>query len=409
MSTKLNNCPKCEKIFETVKGLKIHISKCKESEKILYKCEICNSNFHEERYLKSHLKTKHHLAKQEKYESEKKIKEERELQEEKRQLTQTQAQPQIINNYITNNNTYTTNNTNNSSSTHTIINNTLNYNYKTFTLEAAKQEFSNFSLDKMYIDENDICNSTIDKLSKYIFYADKSRGKLAFYDDINGDKVKVKDKGGILIAEKVYDVLTPLFENVLNTLNRTKDPRHFLPGDYIQIKSIQDLQKELAHYVLSQNPISKAKYGKSLLKKLYKFQPKTYIEKFKTLTRFQMQLAWVLTEKNFSNLFYEFEALGLLIKERITFDVMNPNYIQIKDDKDKPTELNPDEFFQFLCYVLKDTVTQDLSEVWNECSKLNDLEKVKNWNLNQNIILQKLPEEELKRYSGNLFFNMTLR
>jgi hypothetical protein len=403
-----NRCPNCGKTFTTDKGMNIHISKCKEPEKI-FKCVTCQVCVKNERYLKSHNKTKTHLANQQKYEAEKKMKEEREreLQEEKRQLPQ--VQPQIINNYITNNTYTTNNNTNNSSSTHTIINNTLTYNYKPFTLEAAKQEFSNFSLTKKYIDENDICNSTIDKLSKYIFYTDKSRGKLAFYDDVNGDKVKVKDKGGILIAEKVYDALTPIFENILENLNRTTDPRHFLPGDYIQIKSIQDLQKELAQYVSSQNAVSKAKYGKSLLKKLYKFQPKTYMEKFKLLTRFQMELASILTEKNFSNLFYEFEALGLLVKERITFEAMNPNYIHIKDDKDKTTELNQDEFFQFLCYTLKDTVTQDLSEVWNECSKLNDLEKVKNWNLNQNIILQKLPEEELKRYSGNLFFNMTLR
>lgn len=386
-----NNCPKCDKTFQSERGLKIHISRCDISEND-FKCDVCNICLKKKKYLDVHNKSKQHLLNLQKAE------------EEKRKLSQ--VQPQIINNYITNN---YTNNNNNNSSTQNIIQQNNTFNYKPFTLEAAKKVIDGFSSTNKYINESDICSRTIDKLSKFIFYADKSRGKLAYFDDVNGESVKVKDKDGIMIAEKVYDALNPVFKKILENLNNTKDAKQFLPGDYIQIKSIQDWQKELAQYVISKNPHSKARFGKAVIKNLSKFQPVTYADKFKTITRFGMQLNSILTENDWSNLFYEFEALGLLIRERIRFEEMKENYIHIKDDKDKTTELNQDEIFQYICYLLKDDVTESFSEIFDACVKYNDLEKIKNWNINQNIILQKLPEDELKRIAGNLFFNLTLQ
>ena len=97
-----NACPNCLKIFSSYRGVRIHMSKCQ-----VFKCEVCDSSFNDERYLKSHYKTKLHLLNIEN----KVVEEKKEAEEETKMEVKEEKQPQIIQ-YITNttiNNSYTNN------------------------------------------------------------------------------------------------------------------------------------------------------------------------------------------------------------------------------------------------------------------------------------------------------------
>lgn len=390
-----NACPNCHKIFTSYRGVKIHMSKCQE-----FICELCDSSFREERYLKSHFKTKQHLINV----SNKNVEEKKEVKEETKVEIKEEKQPQIIQ-YITNttiNNSYTNN------GNQTIINNTLNY--KPFTLEVAKDAFKGIGVEEKIIDESSLCDYTFNLgLSNYVFFVDQSRGKLGFYDIVDGKKIKIKDKGGILIADKVYEAVNPIFKEKVNYIRNLAEP-DMNEANYVDILDERNDMRVLSHKILNKDPSSKEKFGKAVIKKISKYNANSYIEKFKLLTKFSGQILKLLSDNNFVSLFYEFQALGCLIKQNIRFNEMvSEKYIVIKDDKDNPTQINKVEFLNLLCFVLKSTIKENLSEMLDKCLLHDNIEMVKNLNKNQKIILGKIEDEnELNTLADNLFFYLTI-
>lgn len=322
-----NECEMCNKTFTSLRGLQIHKAKCRNEK---FYCELCDKTYVQKVKLKEHYETQLHkdavkirdlttLVEELKFKLDEttiitnKIEEEVRYKEKefkskeydlklsidakdqtikllkdeveyfkqtssdlecdlrslrgshdvyKEYFEKTQKEILQIASQPKNNNNITNNYQNNSS---TKIGNINAINTKLpLNDEFFEKLRKNFDVKYVFVNEQDVCRYTLSQgLNDYVLLLDKSRRILGFCDSEGN---QVRDHDGIKLAHKIYEELTPCFENVSEYLKEVKEN----PNE-IFVPTTLDRRKKLASLVKSKNGFSLQNFGKTIFNEYSKF------------------------------------------------------------------------------------------------------------------------------------------